>query len=238
MKILINYAHNEFYASQKANSASGLANGFDGVYEYGYANLDPTFCKKNEHILKHKKGAGYWLWKPQIILQTFDLCKEGDYVFYCDSGAKFIASIDPLLPLCDYAKGVMLFHLSPEEGNYEFLQTKGDAFKLMDCMRPEIFYTVPLLASFQLYKNCTFARDFVKELLRYCEDERILTDMENTVQGNFDGFINHRHDQSVLSCLQKKMRIPAFTDPSQFGNGFRKPDDGYGQIINHTRNRD
>jgi hypothetical protein len=169
-------------------------------------------------------------------LQTFAECNEGDYVFYSDAGAKFISSIDPLIPLCDANNGVLLFHLTPDPLNCEQVQTKGDAFHFMDCDNVKDMWPV-LHAGFQLYKNCDFARYFVGKYLHYCEDYRIVTDEPNKFQENYPLFRNHRHDQSVLSCLQKKMGIKSYLDITQFGNSFRKPSDGYGQIINHTRNQ-
>lgn len=258
MKILINYAHNRFYESQKKNTHSGLAvGGFDKVVEYRYENLDIHFRERNTHILSQPRGAGYWIWKPQIILQTFFskiIClpgtkvqfaitpsfndfNEDDYIFYSDSGSVFISSIDPLIPLCDANNGVLLFHLTPDDANQELLQTKRDALILMDCDREDIIQQWPIHAGFQLYKNTAFARYFVSKYLHYCEDQRIVTDTPNQFGDNYALFQNHRHDQSVLSCLQKKFNIKSYIDITQFGNQFRKPSDGYGQIINHTRDQ-
>lgn len=237
-KILINYAEHRFFKSQAKNAISGKKHGFDEVYTYRFDDLDPHFVKRNAHILSEPKGAGYWIWKAQLILQTFEHTYENDYIFYSDSGAEFISSINPLLPLCDAAGGVLLFHLTPSDDNQEILQTKRDALILMDCDREDIIHRWPIHAGFQLYKNCDFAKYFVSKYLHYCEDERIVTDLPNTLGKNYQEFRNHRHDQSVLSCLQKKMNIPSYIDITQFGNAFRRPTDGYKQIINHTRNQE
>jgi hypothetical protein len=236
MKILINYAHNRFYEVQKQNAASGMANGFDHAVQFRYDDLNPHFIERNIAILNQPRGAGYWIWKAQILLQTFEQCNEGDYVFYSDSGAKFISGINPLIPICDAEGGVLLFHLTPDPLNCEQVQTKGDVFHFMDCDHVKDMWPV-LNAGFQLYKNNSFARYFVSKYLHYCEDARIVTDSENQIQPNYLLFQNHRHDQSVLSCLQKKMGIKSHLDITQFGNSFRKPSDGYGQIIDHTRSQ-
>jgi hypothetical protein len=237
-KILINYAHGRFYGSQKKNTQSGMsAGGFDKVFEYRYEQLDEHFKERNQHILSQPRGAGYWIWKPQIILQTMDMCFPDDYIFYSDSGAIFIRNISPLLPLCDANDGVLLFHLTPDDANQELLQTKRDALILMNCDREDIIHLWPIHAGFQLYKNTAFARYFVSKYLHYCEDERIVTDSPNQFGENYSLFQNHRHDQSVLSCLQKKLGVPSHIDITQYGNEFRKPTDGYVQIINHTRDQ-
>lgn len=234
-KILINYAHNAFYKSQIGNCESGKQYGFDIVMPYNFDMLDNSFKKRNAHILKQPRGAGYWIWKPQILLQTFQQCNEGDYVFYSDSGATFISGIDCLIPICDRNNGILLFHLTPDPKNCEQVQTKRDTFVLMGCEHVKDMWP-PIHGGFQLYKNCFFAKYFVNKLLHYCEDERIVTDSPNQFGENYPLFQNHRHDQSILSCLQKKMGIQSYNDPSQYGNQFRKPEDGYGQLINHHRN--
>jgi hypothetical protein len=51
---------------------------------------------------------------------------------------------------------------------------------------------------------------------------------------NIDGFIEHRHDQSVLGLLAKKWNLTTYPDPSQFGETAPRP---YPTIFNHHRNK-
>src|SRR5690606_2752446 len=97
--ILINYAHNCCKNSRRKNSESGKQFGFHEVLEYGFHNLSSSFVKKNEHILKQKRGAGYWLWKPKIILDTMDRypLSENILIFYLDAGAHFVRDVSPLM---------------------------------------------------------------------------------------------------------------------------------------------
>ena len=59
----------------------------------------------------------------------------------------------------------------------------------------------------QIYKKSNISENFVERLLNYSTDKRIITDDPNT-QGlpNYQGFINNRHDQTILSLLTKKFR--------------------------------
>ena len=68
--ILINYADRGFFKAQKLNSESGLEHGFDRVINYCRKDIDSDFLNKNEYILNKVRGAGYWLWKPYIILNV------------------------------------------------------------------------------------------------------------------------------------------------------------------------
>ena len=100
MKVLINYADDLFLSSQKLNSQTGLeVGGFDQVVSFSPSDIDPSFYSANRKILGQKRGNGYWLWKPYFIKRMLDNVKMGDYIFYSDSGAYFLQSIDPLIEI-------------------------------------------------------------------------------------------------------------------------------------------
>lgn len=236
MNILINYAHESHYTAQAFNTKSGYLYGFDKVIKYGRYSLPSQFIEDHTHILSQEKGAGYWLWKPWIILDAFNNANPGDFIFYCDSGSEFIASIDPLIAICDQYSSV-LFHTDPVPGNIEAQQTKRDAFILMDCDEEDYVNAVPVHAGFQIYKRSDENVNFLEEYLYYCQDHRIIMDGDNVMgKPNYPGFIQHRHDQSVLSLLRSQWRFKTFRDPTQYGNPYIA-DGEYDQIINHTRNR-
>ena len=64
---------------------------------YSPDSLAPKFRQEHSEILSLKRGNGLWLWKPYIILDALEHVDEGDYVFYCDSGAFFFDSAMPLI---------------------------------------------------------------------------------------------------------------------------------------------
>ena len=60
----------------------------------------------------------------------------------------------------------------------------------------------------QIYKKSNISEIFLEKLLYYSQDKRIITDDPNTLGfPNYDGFIENRHDQTVLSLLIKKFRL-------------------------------
>jgi len=59
-KILINYAHNLYFNSQKICSQTALdIGGFDEVIEYGQNDIAPNYIEKNKHIFNQRRGGGY-----------------------------------------------------------------------------------------------------------------------------------------------------------------------------------
>ena len=236
MKFLLNYATAAFADAQKTCSETALSVGeFDVVRSFGPNDLDEQFRLEYDHILRFRRGAGYWLWKPYLIYTTLRSLHDGDDLFYCDSGAHFVASAEPLVALCRSShQDVITFELPYLESQY----TKRDAFVLMDCDSARFADTQQRLASFSIWRRSAASLDISREYLRFACDERILTDQKNTChKPNYPGFRAHRHDQSILSLVAKKHRLEAFRDPSQFGNHHisRYANSLYDQIIQHTR---
>lgn len=238
MNLLINYANDVFRESQNLNSTAGKQVGlFDDVISYSPKDIETEFYNKNKKILRQRRGNGYWLWKPYFIKKTLEAMKYGDYLFYCDSGSYFIRPVTPLIDI-SVATGqeIIVFDLTYLEKEW----TKRDAFILMDCDSLKYSESMQRLASFSLWKKSEFTMDFVNEYLRYAQDERIISDLENQCgYPNYPEFEEHRHDQSIFSLLTKKYDLEAYRDPSQFGNGEiqKYPNSKYEQLIEHTRMR-
>jgi hypothetical protein len=228
MKILINYAHLTYYASRYRNTKSGLElGGFDKCIEWHRSDLGEL---DQYRVMTEHKGAGYWLWKPWIILQTLKNMDEDDLLFYCDAGCSFLRNAQQYLDLCTNSNSVVLF----EGGHANYKYTKGDCFALMGC--DESYYNrLQLTASFQIARKTDFAISFYEEFFEYAKDERILTDIPNQVMDNLSGFIDHRHDQSILTNLAIKHNIKLYQDPSQWGDHVREP--GFEKLIHHHRER-
>jgi hypothetical protein len=238
MKLLINYANKLFRDSQQLNSRTGMVTaGFDKVISYGPRDIDRAFFNKNKEILSQAKGGGYWLWKSYFINKSLELLQDGDHLFYCDSGAYFVGSIQPLIDICTHTgKDVIVFNTKVTEKCY----TKRDAFIILDCDTPEYTDSLQRMGGFVFLRKSKFARDFINAFLEHAQDKRLITDMDN-VMGlpNYECFQDHRHDQSILSLISKKYKVEAFRDPSQFGNPVvdKYPNSKYSQLINLTRDQ-
>ena len=172
-----------------------------------------------------------------VIEVPFSLAHHfGDYVFYCDSGSHFIASVEPLIEICN-EQNIVVFNLPYVEEQW----TKRDAFVLMDCDADYYRKSFQRLGGMILVKKCDNILSFIGEYINYCQDKRLSTDIPNQCgKPNYSGFREHRRDQSILSLLSKKWGFKSYRDLSQYGNVFKgkKGHAGdYGQIIDLTRSR-
>jgi hypothetical protein len=218
--LLINYADGKFYEAQKLNLKTGLLiGGFDRAIPFGRNDLDGDFRTRNQATLSQPLGAGYWLWKPHIVLTTLKReMADGDLLFYCDAGAVFIAAAAPVLDLCkDPQPPILLFALENEHTNRKW--TKRDCFYYMGLDGPPYADAVHTMATFFVCRKTPFTLAFFEEWLAFAQDPRILTDAANTCGlPNYPQFIAHRRDQSILSLLGRKHAIPTVADISQWGN--------------------
>lgn len=215
---LVTFATPELRSLQDAQARSAVTVGrFDAVVAWDVARLCQTaFYAEHRGILSQPRGSGYWLWKPFIILDALRQSQPGDVVVYYDVGRQrphvFRTSIRPLVEVCTAMGGLLPGVSIPLMGPSR-RWTKRDCYALMQCDSPEYWNHCQIQATFSVWKHCPRAVEFVEEWLAYCADPRILTDMPNQCgQGNFSEFIDHRHDQSVLTNLVVKHGIPCLGD--------------------------
>lgn len=216
----ISFSDKSFYKSQQELVKSALRFGINNTIIYNdlWLRNQISFYDQNKTILQQKRGAGFWLWKPFIILDALKKINENDVLIYTDSGSLFINSITDLINLLNF-NDIILFNNNDHTNQ---IWTKRDCFFYMNCDYSSFHESNQIVASYIVCKKTPFVVNLITEWLFYAQDPRILTDMSNTCGlSNLKGFIEHRHDQSILSILAHKYKIELFRDPSQWGNKFK-----------------
>lgn len=216
---LVNFATERFSKAQKRLNESAQKFGIDYCLSFTGKDIrSSSFYTKNKFILDQPRGAGYWLWKPYIILKAMEQAEDGDVIIYSDSGAEIIASLQPLIDLCINRNGLIFFQVPCYTGIFfNKSWTKRDCFTLMDADCTEFHNARQVAGSPSLYMKNERNIQFLQKWLFYCEDPKIITDQPNTCgKRNHPEFYDHRHDQSILSILVKKHNLEIFRDPSQF----------------------
>ena len=148
-------------------------------------------------------------------LLTDDNIPENSYIFYADSGSKFIDSIDKLIEIFERDNlSVMTFR----QNLMAYVWTKRDAFILTDSDSPEYTHTGTRVGGWFLLKKNNISREFMSQCLSYGCDYRIITDSANELgKPNYDGFIENRHDETIITIVSKKMKLFPYRNPSQWG---------------------
>ncbi len=212
--VLANLSNKPFEKSRLNLNRSAKKFGIQDIRTFDYEKdiLTTPFYTRHQSILSQKRGIGYWLWKPYIILEVMKSLNDGDIVIYSDCGIEIIDNLQPLIDLCREKEPVLLF------ANHNFLNahfTKRDCFVRMDCDSERYWFSLQCDAAFMLFRKTKFTLHILNKWMKFCEDAHILTDSPNVDgKGNLAGFIEHRHDQSVMSLLAEKYHLNLYRKPS------------------------
>jgi len=206
----VNFAEGCCKTAQKRNCDMAYSKGgVDKCLMFDMSSLDKGFREKNKNILSRSRGAGYWLWKPYIMLHTMvNIAKPDDYIVYTDADSEntrsFFDPSEKIKELLD-TQNIVVFPVGLPESDW----TKRDAYVLMGMdTDPDVKSSWQMNAVAVIVKNTFKAQRFVGEWLTYMQDPRASTDDGNTFGlANVPGFSQHRHDQSVLSLLTKKWKL-------------------------------
>ncbi len=192
---------------------------FDEIFINDENNLDIDFLKEfKDRLVKGSRGYGYWVWKPQIILQTMRKMGDNDILLYSDVGCHLNkAGVNRLNEYFEIVKsnnfGMLVFQEAVKSENpnltvcfshLDKLYSKGDIFKHFDAInRPDIYNTGMIAATtFVIRKNKDTIR-LIEEWLRVFQENFNLVDDSPSKTPNLAGFIENRHDQSIFSILCK-----------------------------------
>lgn len=218
MKILINYADDKFKKAQRLNTWTGrhIAK-FDKIYSFGPEDIDLNYREQHHDILNVARGNGLWLWKPYFIDKVLNMCNEGDYVFYIDSGCFFLRNADNIIDSFREDEKIWVSDIPLIESCF----TKRECFKKMECDTDNIKYSNQIQSGYIVLVCCEETKRFIKEWQHYCEDFSLISSEGNNslvLERNVgNGFVAHREDQSILSLLCKKKGIRPHREPSQRG---------------------
>lgn len=235
-KILVSYAtQNDRYGEgQKKLIDSAITVGeIDEAIALGPDDLPQEFKDKYKQFFEQKRGAGYWVWKPYIILEEFKkLENKDDILIYIDSDKSFLTSINTYLNNFKADKSIMVFQLS--DGFIEKQWTKMDIFKKLNCENnKDITDTAQIESGYCILRNNQDSLNFLNTWFELNTDFNLVND-EPSKEKNFNEFIENRHDQSLFSCIAKlnkdNYKIQIEKTPTDYGNPVRN--EGFPQLLN------
>lgn len=198
---LISFGDGEVHqANQNFLMSKAINKGFTYIGAYGKKDIDPAYFEKHKAILEQPRGAGYWLWKPYIIKKTLDMMHDGEFLFYIDSGNTLKSNVDFFIDQLNEAKAdILLFRNIFKATEY----IKSDTYKIMGLDEEQYRHYYQMTASVVILRKSKRSIDFVNKWLEYCENPQLITDAPSTIPNKPD-FIDHRHDQAILTLLYYK----------------------------------
>ena len=160
-----------------------------------------------DFITNNPRGYGYWIWKPMIIKNHFNQMNDNDIVFYIDCGSSIISKdasrYQKYLSILD-EYDVIVFQNGEKDFNHF---VKMNVINEFDLLNTDIIKMPIVEGGFVIAKNTSFSMRFMDEwegLLTKDNYGLVNDDLFNLNQ--LDTFIEHRHDQSLLTIIARKYK--------------------------------
>lgn len=201
---LISYVDGAEIYRQNQNilAMSAINRGVDFIHNYRRHHINPSFIRANP-IMNDATGAGYWLWKSYLILETLKKVPEGDIVIYGDSGWLMRQNIRDYFTKGLGNKDVLLFAYNPKDYRLAGTIASGDTFDALNCRNEQCRYSHHVWAGILVLRNSKQSRNFIHQWLTLCKNTDLLTGRKQ-YSLPFPEFSHHQHDEGLLSVLAGK----------------------------------
>lgn len=211
--IFASYATPDFAKRRDALCESALRVGFNESLRLAPSDLDVEgFAATHREILAQPRGAGYWLWKPYLIRRILSGMNPGQVLVYSDAGrdayyrfTKFPSAL--IARLKSSGEGFLLGPALYQHGPLT-RWTKGDCLALLAPKQQTLLQRPIIQATWSVWSHTPAAMSFLDRWLQCCSDARCLTDVASSVSDDPPDFIDHRHDQSILTLLAYQLGAP------------------------------
>jgi len=204
---------------------------FDAIYpvtDDEIFNINKDWTERHrDFIFRNKRGYGYWIWKPFLMMELMRKINYGDLLIYVDAGAEI-----------NIKGGERYYELQALASQNDFVAfelehkalswTKGDLFASLGISLDD-----PVAAERQVMGGVMFLRKttLTLQVLNHwallCETCNYgLLDDSISVSPNDANFKEHRHDQSIFSLLVRMLGCSiVLPDETYFPDVWRK--EGY-----------
>ena len=188
--------------------------------------IEKPFFNKYKHIFEKERGGGYWLWKPFIInyvLENDKSIKDNDTLIYIDSSYYFLEPFEDLYLEKIKESDIIVWKNKPNESiNLMKNYCKPDVvykYKMKHIVYTENY--TECWAGLIVLKNNEYSKKIMKEWLDMCCIEEDLTDTKSEIKNKY--FIDHRHDQCLLSICLYKNNIKTYEMENKILQNIRNP---------------
>jgi hypothetical protein len=207
--------------------------GSDEVLVYDdYWLIQQPFYKQNKWLWDHhhKRGFGWYCWKPYIIWKTLEKCNIGDVVLYVDADTYPIYNLNPLYDICKKDGGIMLFAV---ESHKQCVWCKSDCYIVMGQL--DLMKNVDAragVARFMLFEKGPWkTTQFLMEWLTYCINPIATTFDTSILADEPSYFTEHRTEQAIMSNLAHKYNLELYREADETGQFSHRHKDLYPQTF-------
>jgi hypothetical protein len=205
----ITFADGEKYTTERIMKEAYNSGFFKECVSYGPKDFDETFLNRHKKFIENnKRGYGYWIWKPYLILKTLSFMRDGDYLVYLDSGTtihvenpKRVKEYYEMLQNYD----MVMFRIKHDEKTWCKMDTANQVIKQVGKKDIEyLFEEDPKqrTGGIILMKKSPTTLDIISKWYEIACDYNFIDDSQSLLKNDLS-FIEHRHDQSIISCITK-----------------------------------
>lgn len=206
MKYIITYGNKAYSASKKrlVCQAKSLRI-FDAILTYGPEDLSDNI-KNNSIYVNYAdgKGGGYWIWKSYIIHKTLQQMNENDILVYVDAGCSLYQT-SQWNKYFNYLENYDMLAFRINCINEQYIKKNViQAFNSVNGLYWTKYYMIA--ATVLLLKKTKFTVGLVNEWMKNGTQEMLLDVTAEERKEQVPLFIEHRHDQALLTALIYKYR--------------------------------
>ena len=195
---------------------------YDEVKVFDWQDLSLEKKKQMKSIFNkgQKRLYGYGSWKAEIILTYLEKIPKNSILQYSDIGCVFNPNgrekLKEYIQITD-KENLLAFKYSDPKFNikdkykfqiyYENQYTKADAWKYFNIDdNSDFLKTEQVWSGTMFFKNNIFTKKILNNWKKALNETNLIDDSPSVKQ-NHPNFIEHRHDQSMLSLICKKENI-------------------------------
>jgi len=195
----------------KEVSSTGLFQTSIGYDEKFIKQSSPVFWRNHQNILKARThGFGWFIWKPEFIKLCLAQIPRGHGLMYCDAGNYVSSNKTDIDTLKLYLNAAFENNIVGSNSQ-NYIEEEWSSTEIMDLfgLKEIDRKSNQFLGGFLLVVNSEEGNLFVKTWSKTAclnKHEYLIPSLVSQTNGIS---VNHRHDQSILSCMLKKQFKPS-----------------------------
>jgi len=171
----------------------------------------PEDWRKAHGLNNHTRGAGWWRWKPYYLLNELRSVPHGDVIVHADYD--IVISKTPAALWClgqNSPQGVATFHFPCLTDRAWTKRETTLALGATDAMLD----SATLYAGIVVLRRTAETEAFLQEWLDWTLKGELATDHLDPAVQQEPVFVEHRHDQAILSLVAKRRGIKSYPFPT------------------------
>jgi hypothetical protein len=206
---MVTFASSNIYLTlERIVNQANTSGYFNNIFAYTEHDIPEFMETHKKFISENRRLFGYAIWKPYIILKALNNIKDGEYLLYSDAGNSINPTVsnrvNDYIRMCKESpyKNVSMHLEETDDGLFqEKIWTKSDLFDHLNVPEKDRISS-QIWSGWWLMEKCEFTMNILQQWLETATQYNLSDDTPSNIP-NAELFVEHRHDQSILSCLLK-----------------------------------